>query len=73
LKIEELLQLNIGSTTVKGNIIKVKEDKQKVKIKLKEPVCAEIGEKIAISRKIEDNMRLIGWGKIINGVKVDIE
>ena len=30
-------------------------------------VCAMVGEKIAISRKIESSYRLIGWGDIIKG------
>ena len=30
-------------------------------------VCAMEGDKIALSRKIERNFRLIGWGEIIKG------
>jgi translation initiation factor 2 gamma subunit (eIF-2gamma) len=28
------------------------------------PVCANEGEKIAMSRRIDRNFRLIGWGEI---------
>lgn len=31
------------------------------------PVCTKVGEKIALSRKISKNWRLIGWGTIKNG------
>ena len=31
------------------------------------PVCTSAGEKVAISRRIEDKWRLIGWGKVITG------
>ena len=31
------------------------------------PVCANVGEKIAMSRRIERNFRLIGWGEIKKG------
>ena len=31
----------------------------------------EIGEKIAISRKIEKSWRLIGWGEVLRGTIFD--
>jgi translation initiation factor 2 subunit 3 len=31
------------------------------------PVCANEGEKIAMSRRIDRNFRLIGWGEIKKG------
>jgi translation initiation factor 2 subunit 3 len=34
------------------------------KISLTQPACTEIGEKIALSRRIDKHWRLIGWGKI---------
>lgn len=34
------------------------------KITLTQPACTEIGEKIALSRRIDKHWRLIGWGKI---------
>jgi translation initiation factor 2 gamma subunit (eIF-2gamma) len=34
-----------------------------IKLELQDPVCAQIGEKVAISRKVA-NWRLIGWGEI---------
>ena len=37
------------------------------KISLFRPVCTEINEKVALSRKISKHWRLIGWGNILNG------
>lgn len=34
------------------------------------PVCANEGEKIAMSRRIDRNFRLIGWGEIKKGYSV---
>ncbi|KAB0347321.1 hypothetical protein FD754_012178, partial [Muntiacus muntjak] len=38
------------------------------KIVLTNPVCTEVGEKIALSRRVEKQWRLIGWGQIRRGV-----
>jgi hypothetical protein len=37
------------------------------KIALTQPVCTEVGEKIALSRRIDKHWRLIGWGQIRKG------
>lgn len=37
------------------------------KISLFRPVCTEINEKVALSRKIAKHWRLIGWGNIKSG------
>ena len=42
------------------------------KIKLLSPVCTRVGEKIALSRRVDKHWRLIGWGEIRRGVKIDI-
>jgi len=66
----EVLMVNIGSTSTGGKILGVKEDL--TKIALNTPVCTEEGEKIALSRRVEGHWRLIGWGKIISGEKVEL-
>jgi len=38
--------------------------KDTVRIEFTKPVCANIGDKIAMSRRVENNFRLIGWGEI---------
>ena len=65
LKVEEVLMINIGSTSLGGKILSVTSDR--VRIQFMNPVCANEGEKIAMSRKIDRNFRLIGWGEIKKG------
>lgn len=60
LKVDEMLMINIGSTSLGGKVISVKSDT--VRIQFMNPVCANEGEKIAMSRRIDRNFRLIGWG-----------
>lgn len=64
----EVLMVNIGSLSTGGRVIAVKADL--AKIGLTTPVCTSIGEKIALSRRVEKHWRLIGWGQIRNGTKV---
>ena len=42
------------------------------KILLTTAVCTQEGEKIALSRRVDKHWRLIGWGQIRRGTKVDI-
>jgi len=65
LKPDEVLMINIGSTSLGGKVVSVKSDL--VRIKFMNPVCANEGEKIAMSRRIDRNFRLIGWGEIKKG------
>lgn len=67
----EILMVNIGSTSTGGKVMAVKGDL--AKILLNNPACTEIGEKIALSRRIDNHWRLIGWGKIIRGSVVEID
>lgn len=64
----EILMVNIGSLSTGGRVLAVKVDL--AKIGLTAPVCTEIGEKIALSRRVEKHWRLIGWGTIRRGVTV---
>jgi len=64
----EVLMVNIGSLSTGGRVIAVKADL--AKIGLTTPVCTSVGEKIALSRRVEKHWRLIGWGQIRNGGKV---
>jgi translation initiation factor 2 subunit 3 len=54
----EVLLINIGSTATGGRVLSVKADL--AKIQLTAPACTEIGEKVALSRRIENHWRLIG-------------
>jgi translation initiation factor 2 subunit 3 len=57
--------INIGSTCLGGKVISLTSDT--VRIQFLNPVCANEGEKIAMSRRIDRNFRLIGWGQIKKG------
>merc|ERR1712187_1091754 len=66
----EVLMVNIGSLSTGGRVIAVKADL--AKIALTQPVCTEVGEKIALSRRIDKHWRLIGWGQIRTGTKIQV-
>ncbi|CAK8694043.1 eukaryotic translation initiation factor 2 subunit 3 [Clavelina lepadiformis] len=61
----EILMVNIGSLSTGGRVLAIKADLAKVM--LTNPVCTEVGEKIALSRRVEKHWRLIGWGQIRRG------
>jgi translation initiation factor 2 subunit 3 len=75
----EVLMVNIGSTSTGGRVLSVKADL--AKIMLTSPACTEINEKIALSRRIDKHwryyfiiyIRLIGWGKIKRGTTIEPE
>lgn len=52
----EILMLNIGSLSTGARVTAVRMDL--AKLQLNSPVCTEIGEKVALSRKIEKHWRL---------------
>ena len=56
----------MGST-----VREIKGDKgNNVIFSLSFPICSEISEKIAISRKIGNSWRLIGWGEVLEGGEI---
>ncbi|MEM1798280.1 MAG: hypothetical protein QXX87_03565, partial [Candidatus Jordarchaeales archaeon] len=60
--VNESLMLNVGSAVTVGTISSVRGDE--VEIKLRRPVCAEDGQRVAVSRIVSGRWRLIGWGLI---------
>lgn len=66
----ELLMMNIGSTSTGGRVLAVKRDL--AMFSLTNTVCTSVGEKIALSRRIDRHWRLIGWGKIQAGKKIEL-
>ena len=58
----EVLMVNIGSTTQGARVGPMKADV--AKLILTGPACTEIGEKVALSRRIDKHWRLIGWANI---------
>ena len=62
LKTGDSLLVTCRNSRSTGNIISINKDK--VKIKLKLPICVEKGNKISYSKLIDGKWRLIGWGKV---------
>src|SRR3989338_8493875 len=63
IKMSEPLMLNVNSAATVGMVFELRKDKIKCKLKL--PVCAETGQKVTISRRIGNRFRLIGYGNIV--------
>ncbi len=61
IKEHEALMVNVGTTKSAGIVTQAGKD---VKLELKMPVCAEVGDRVAISRQIDSRWRLIGHGEI---------
>jgi len=62
IKTNEALVLNIATTVTSGVVTSVRESI--VEVTLRKPVCTEIGARAAISRRIGEGWRLIGYGII---------
>jgi translation initiation factor 2 subunit 3 len=62
IKMGEVLMLNVNSASTVGIVMVL--GKNKIKCKLKIPVCAEIGCRVTISRIVHSRFRLIGYGVI---------
>ncbi|KAE9550896.1 hypothetical protein FO519_005899 [Halicephalobus sp. NKZ332] len=66
-----LLRRLLGVRTEGGRkAAKVQKLKDAAKIALTDPICTEVNEKIALSRRIEKHWRLIGWGTIRRGATI---
>jgi translation initiation factor 2 subunit 3 len=62
IRTNEALVLNVGTTVTSGIVTSARENL--ADIALKRPVCAEAESKVAISRRIADSWRLIGFGSL---------
>src|SRR3989454_826941 len=62
IKTNEPLVLNAGTAVTSGIVVSAREDIADVS--LKKPICAESGSKVALSRRIGESWRLIGFGTI---------
>jgi len=62
IKTGEPLMLNIGTTRTVGIVL---SSAKKTVIQLKLPICADKGDRIAISRQVAGRWRLIGWGELL--------
>ncbi|HEX9908501.1 MAG TPA: translation initiation factor IF-2 subunit gamma [Thermoplasmata archaeon] len=62
LKTNEPLMLSAGTATTVGVVTSGRSDSAEMSLKI--PVCAEKGQRIAISRRIAGKWRLIGYGVV---------
>ncbi|MEX2703691.1 MAG: translation initiation factor IF-2 subunit gamma [Candidatus Freyrarchaeum guaymaensis] len=62
IKAREPLMLNIGPTATVG--VSTSTSNDAVEIALRRPIVADVGQRVAISRRIAGRWRLIGWGLI---------
>jgi translation initiation factor 2 subunit 3 len=62
IKTDEMLMISVGTGRTVGVVKNVK--KGIVETSLKLPVVAEKGSRVAISRRVADRWRLIGWGTL---------
>jgi len=63
IKMSEVLMLNVNSAATVGVVIELK--KNKIRCRLKLPVCADVGSRVTISRRIGNRFRLIGYGELV--------
>ena len=62
IKMGEALMLNVNSAATVGVVIELR--KNKIKCRLKLPVCSDTSSRVTISRRIGNRFRLIGYGEI---------
>ncbi|XP_062005550.1 eukaryotic translation initiation factor 2 subunit gamma-like [Rosa rugosa] len=70
----DIVMLNIGSKATEAKVVAVRESMVKLRL-ITSPVCTNIGDKVAISQRIEQHKPryLIAWGEITAGRTLDIE
>ena len=62
IKTNEVLMLNIGTATTVGIVTSARDDSADLNLRM--PICAENGQRVAISRMVGSKFRLIGYGII---------
>jgi translation initiation factor 2 subunit 3 len=62
LKTNEPIMINAWTAKTVGVCTSIRG--KTIEVSLKLPVCIEVGEKVAISRKIDNRWRLVGYGVI---------
>ena len=75
IKTGDKILLNVGSLCTRGVVKKERKEKNKTVmiVELEVAVCADVGGKCAISKKVGERWRLVGVGKITeNSQKMEI-
>ncbi|MFO8051824.1 MAG: translation initiation factor IF-2 subunit gamma [Thermoplasmatota archaeon] len=63
IRTKEVLMLNIGTATTVGIVTSPHDNRAEMDLKM--PICVEKGQRVAISRRIGNKFRLIGYGRIV--------
>ena len=63
LRMNEMLLLNVNSAKTVGAVIDLKKGIATCKLRL--PICAAVGDRVTISRRVGNRFRLIGFGDIV--------
>jgi translation initiation factor 2 subunit 3 len=66
----EQLLLNVQSCEISGSIIMVSSKSKYIIVKLSKPVCVDLNDKVSISKNVNQDWRLAGYGKIERGKPV---
>ena len=69
----ETLMINVGTTSTGCKVTNISSATSIVKIELSKAVCNSVGDKVSLSRRINNKFRLIGWGQITKGKKYNLE
>ena len=62
IKKDEILMLNVNAAATVGFVTELHKNRFKCRLKL--PVCADVGARVTISRRVANRFRLIGYGMI---------
>ncbi len=65
-EVRTLIELNVGTATVPA-IVESKGAEDVYGLRLKIPICADIGQRMAVSMRISGRWRLVGYGFIQGG------
>lgn len=69
LTINESIQINVGTFTSSATVLSLQTNPDVVRLELVTPGCCSTNDQVAISRKIDYNFRLIGWGRLRRGTE----
>lgn len=70
---QEILLINVGTTSTGCKVVNLSTKESTIKVELNKAVCTSIGDKVALSRRINNKFRLIGWGQIKKGKKFEVD
>ncbi len=63
IKTNDALMITAGTARTIGAVSSSTPERTKVVLKI--PICADRGEKVALSRQVSGRWRLVGWGEIV--------